>query len=366
MCFNSAEGSELPSWIHDIGESQPDVWFTDKSGTRCTDCLSIGIDDIPCLHGRTPIQVYRDFMQSFKHTFSSYLNGSITDLVIGLGPDCTLRYPSHPADSWEYPGVGEFQCYDKFMLARLKACAQQVHQPPWGLGGPHDAGGYKWWPHQSGFFAQAGSWCSPYGRFFLQWYSEMLTQHASRVMSAANETFSTHPVQLNARIPGCHWWYNTPSHAAELTAGYYNTSTRDGYLPVFQALSAQNAGVLLSMGEVHTSDKSSEHCSDPERLLAAQRTAAAALHMPVTIENSDARFDEGALHRLLSAVYDPLVSQGIDVPRAKTLVFNRMSDVMFEPTNWHHFKAFVKKVRQVQEEAGHVPAAATAAAVAKQ
>ena len=60
------------------------------------------------------------------------------------------------------------QCYDKFMLATLKACAEQVNQPSWGLGGPHDAGSYCLWPHQTGFFHHHGSWDTPYGKFFLQ------------------------------------------------------------------------------------------------------------------------------------------------------------------------------------------------------
>ncbi len=54
------------------------------------------------------------------------------------------------------------------MLSGLRACAEQVRQPPWGLGGPHDAGTYRALPHQTGFFAHNGNWTSPYGRFFLQ------------------------------------------------------------------------------------------------------------------------------------------------------------------------------------------------------
>lgn len=37
--------------------------------------------------------------------------------------------------------------------------------------------------------------------------------------------------------------------------------------------------------------------------------------------------------------------QGIEVPPVKCLVFNRMSDHMFEATNWQRFKTFVRKVR---------------------
>ena len=40
-----------------------------------------------------------------------------------------------------------------------------------------------------------------------------------------------------------HWSYKTPSHAAELTAGFYNVSNRDGYAPIVQMLAKHNAGL---------------------------------------------------------------------------------------------------------------------------
>lgn len=40
--------------------------------------------------------------------------------------------------------------------------------------------------------------------------------------------------QLGAKLAGVHWWFKSRGHAAELTAGYYNTRDRDGYEPVFE------------------------------------------------------------------------------------------------------------------------------------
>lgn len=51
-----------------------------------------------------------------------------------------------------------------------------------------------------------------------QWYSEMLVRHANQVLCAAADVFEGSPVRLNMRLPGCYWWYNTASHAAELVA----------------------------------------------------------------------------------------------------------------------------------------------------
>ncbi len=35
-----------------------------------------------------------------------------------MGPAGELRYPSYPEGDgrWRFPGVGEYQCYDKYML----------------------------------------------------------------------------------------------------------------------------------------------------------------------------------------------------------------------------------------------------------
>lgn len=57
------------------------------------------------------MQVYRDFMKSFRENMADFLDaGVITDVEVGLGPSGELRYPSYPeAQGWVFPGIGEFQ-----------------------------------------------------------------------------------------------------------------------------------------------------------------------------------------------------------------------------------------------------------------
>lgn len=99
------------------------------------------------------------------------------------------------------------------MVASLSAAAQQVGQPHWGNSGPHDAGSYCQWPHQTGFFHHQGSWDSEYGRFFLQWYSSVLLGHADQLLQRARQTLGQQGVRLHARLPTLHWWYNQAAHA---------------------------------------------------------------------------------------------------------------------------------------------------------
>jgi len=350
LCFNSTPTVPLPKWIVHEGIANPDIYYTDKAGGRSYEYLTMGINDVPVLRGRTAIDLYMAFMRSFKDEFGPWFGNTITEVLIGLGPNCELKYPAHPLDKrWNFPGIGEFQCYDKFMLATLQACADQVAQPSWGLGGPHDAGSYCLWPHQTGFFHQHGSWSTPYGNFFLQWYSEMLTRHAEEVLLVAKDVFGGLPIRMAVRIPGAHWWNNTASHAPELTSGYYNTASRDGYLPIFKALSEHNVRLRLSLAEMRNHEQPPQAFCNPESLLAQQLTVAASQQLPVTVENQLMRFDEPALSRMESVLFEPVQSHAIEVPPPAGLTFHCITDEMFEPNNWRAFKAFVIRVRERAE-----------------
>lgn len=47
----------IPKWVLEIGETNPDIFFTDKSGNRNREYLTLGVDDQPIFAGRTAIQV---------------------------------------------------------------------------------------------------------------------------------------------------------------------------------------------------------------------------------------------------------------------------------------------------------------------
>jgi hypothetical protein len=49
----------------------------------------------------------------------------ITEITVGMGPAGELRYPSYPEGLWSFPGVGEFQCYDKYMRKKLMLAARE-------------------------------------------------------------------------------------------------------------------------------------------------------------------------------------------------------------------------------------------------
>lgn len=52
-----------------MGDSNPEIFYTDKSGYRNQECLSLGCDEEPLFSGRSPIQMYQDFIQAFADCF---------------------------------------------------------------------------------------------------------------------------------------------------------------------------------------------------------------------------------------------------------------------------------------------------------
>eukprot|EP00889_Picochlorum_renovo_P003474 jgi/Picre1/30504/NNA_005867.t1 len=123
MSFHAAGGNvgdtctiPLPPWVYDAAEMDPDIFYTDVDGHRNPEYISLGCDEEPCfLMGET-----------------------ITEITVGLGPAGELRYPSYPEGDgrWRFPGVGQFQCFDKYMLERLQHAATEYGRPEWGHGGP--------------------------------------------------------------------------------------------------------------------------------------------------------------------------------------------------------------------------------------
>nr|DAD42918.1 TPA_asm: hypothetical protein HUJ06_001148 [Nelumbo nucifera] len=78
LCFHAAKQAkiELPNWVSKIGEAQPNI-FTDRSGRRYKECMLLAVDDLHVLYGKTLVQVYQEFLESFKSSFSNLMGSTI-------------------------------------------------------------------------------------------------------------------------------------------------------------------------------------------------------------------------------------------------------------------------------------------------
>ncbi|XP_074279875.1 beta-amylase 7 [Silene latifolia] len=333
----------LPLWVAEIGHSNPDIFFTDKEGRRNTECLSWGVDKERVLRGRTAIEVYFDFMRSFRIEFDEFFeDGIISMVVVGLGPSGDLRYPSYPVKhGWRYPGVGEFQCYDQYLLKSLQKAAEARGHSFWGKP-PTNAGFYNSRPNETGFFCDGGDYDGYYGRFFLNWYSRVLVDHGDLILSLAKLAFDG--TCIAAKVPGIHWWYKTASHAAELTAGFYNPCNRDGYAAVMSML--KKHGVAL---EFNTSDVGmlgdlgdyAEALADPGGVAWQVLNAAWDFSLPVASENSLPCHHREGYNKLLENAkpnHDP------DRRHLLSFAYQRLSPQLTERQNLTEFERFVKRM----------------------
>lgn len=82
---------------------------------------------------RPVLQVYTDFVSEFVDSFSDMMGDVVTEITVGMGPAGELRYPAYPEGDrrWRFPGVGEFQCYDQYMLSSLRTAANEIGEPDW-------------------------------------------------------------------------------------------------------------------------------------------------------------------------------------------------------------------------------------------
>ncbi|KAJ3679999.1 hypothetical protein LUZ60_016277 [Juncus effusus] len=337
----------LPKWVVEEMDKDQDLCYTDQWGRRNYEYVSLGCDTLPVLKGRTPIQCYADFMRAFRDQFAEYLGTTIIEIQVGMGPAGEMRYPSYPEanGTWKFPGIGAFQCYDKYMLSSLKAAAEASGNPNWGQTGPTDSGGYNNWPEETPFFKKEnGGWSSPYGEFFLSWYSQILLDHGERILSSCSSVFASIPrLKISVKIAGIHWHYGTRSHAPELTAGYYNTRFRDGYKPIAEMLGRHGAVFNFTCLEMRDGEQPGDACCRPEALVRQVQAAAKEAGVGLAGENALPRYDETAHEQIVDAA-----SNGDEKMVAFTYL--RMGPQLFQPDNWRKFVAFVKQMREGKDK----------------
>ncbi|XP_019190295.1 PREDICTED: beta-amylase 7-like [Ipomoea nil] len=333
----------LPHWVAEIGRSNPDIYFTDRAGRRNPECLSWGVDKERIFKGRTALEVYYDYMRSFRVEFDEFFKDDVISMIeVGLGPCGELRYPSNPVKhGWRYPGVGEFQCYDQYLLKSLHRAAEERGFLFWARG-PDNAGSYNSRPDETGFFCDGGDYDGYYGRFFLKWYCQILVDHVDRVLYLANLIFEG--TCIAAKLSGIHWWYKTVSHAAELTAGYYNSNTRDGYAAILAQLKKHEATLKFTCSEMSTLNQHEEAIGDegdPKSLAWQMLITARDACLPVCGGNLLPCHDRESYNYLLEQ------SKPKDDPDGHhffSFTYLRLSPVLLDAQNFMEFERFVKQM----------------------
>lgn len=74
------------------------------------------------------------------------------------------------------------------MLKSLRKAAEARGHAFWAKG-PTNAGFYNSRPQETEFFCDGGEYDGYHGRFFLNWYSQVLVEHGDRILSLAKLAF---------------------------------------------------------------------------------------------------------------------------------------------------------------------------------
>ncbi|OEL28940.1 Inactive beta-amylase 9 [Dichanthelium oligosanthes] len=307
----------LPSWVTGVAADDPDIFFTDRSGGRHEGCLSFAIDELPVLHGKSPLQLYEAFFRGFATAFEDFFDSTITDVTVGLGVHGVLRYPSYPpgSDARKFTGVGEFQCYDKYMLAQLRQHAKDEGHAMWGLSGLHDVPRYHESPDSCGFFRErGGSWETPYGDFFLSWYAGQL-------------------------IPFMHWWHGALSRPAEAAAGFYKSNKKNGYSPVAKMFARHGCTMLVPGMDVCMNKQHHSAGSSPDQLLVQIKNACRRHGARIAGENASlAMSHTSSFSRIRSNILTT------ELMRPCHFTYQRMGADFFSPDHFPQFMEFVRSV----------------------
>lgn len=230
----------------------------------------------------------------------------------------------------------EYIFVKQYMRASLEACAEAAGKKHWGTTGPHDSGIYNQFPEDTGFFRREGTWKTDYGHFFLHWYSAKLLEHGHRILGSAATIFQGTGAKLSGKVAGIHWHYRTRSHAAELTAGYYNTRNRDGYVPIAHMFHKHEVVLNFTCMEMKDGEQP-EHAS-PEGLVRQVKMATKEAGVELAGENALERYDAGA--------YAQVVETSRSEPGNGLAAFTylRLNKRLFEGENWSNLVEFVKSM----------------------
>jgi len=322
----------LPKFVN----TQRDIWYKDQQGNEDKEYISLFADNVS-ISGRTPVQMYGDWFEALARAFEAELGSTIVEIQVGMGPAGELRYPSYQLSHWHFCGVGAFQAYDINALQSLQRAAEAAgHKADWSKP-PNTAGDYNSQPQDVDFFRNG--YQTEQGRFFLQWYSQALLRHGEDVLTRAKQAFGKYNVHLAGKVSGIHWWYKSPHHAAEVTAGYYNTNGNDAYMSIAKMFAkAAGAGIDFTCMEMADREQPSNCASGPEELVQQVASATRGSGVQLGGENALPRYDDTAFGKIAS--YKGSLS---------SFTYLRLSGDLLNGDNWNRFRNFVNRMHNGDE-----------------
>mmetsp|Transcript_28084 Transcript_28084/g.67475 ORF Transcript_28084/g.67475 Transcript_28084/m.67475 type:complete len:549 (-) Transcript_28084:61-1707(-) len=315
----------IPDWVTNLEDTIPELFYRDRRMDPSREYVSLSCDNLSVFPGkpvrrgapanRTALEMYEQFMAAFRDATKVHIdNGTLVEIQVGCGPCGELRYPSYPLaarenhPAWQWPGIGELQCYDEGMQRQMREVLGRDKAPD-GVGGYNDGPDDTvfWAARKGGVSGVAGAlrgclrgsepketWDSPSGAAFLGWYSGALVQHGRDVLRCARDVFGP-TMRLATKVSGIHWLRGHPSRAAEATAGYCG----DYLQCVCEMLAETNSVLDFTCFEMRDALQSWFADSRPQELV--QSAAAASTRCGIEFAGENALYcwhDEGSVETI--------------------------------------------------------------------
>ena len=269
----------LPSWVwqrvfekleqkYGVGKFTIDALkIVSEQGNASTEYLSYWVTDLA-------LEFYADAMKAFQVHFGDRKQ-HFGELNISLGSAGERRFPSYNPGhdkGTDYPTRGALQCYSTLAQADLKAWAtvkygsEAAVEAAWNL---KLSDGKLLLPSDvSRFFRRREHVHSQWGRDLMEWYSNVPSQHATKMLSTALDIFAADDapfkgIDIGAKVPGVHWrmgkivdgQVELSNRLAEITAGlirpgsdWYDDADGRGYrdlIKVFSQLQGRANRVVM-------------------------------------------------------------------------------------------------------------------------
>ncbi|KAK4748612.1 hypothetical protein SAY87_015198 [Trapa incisa] len=103
--------------------------------------------------------------------------------------------------------------------------------------------------------------------------------------AAAHRVFYGTGAILFGMVAGIYWHYKIRSHVAELTAVYYNTRHRDGYIPIERMMTKHKAILNFTCMEMKDTELSDNVCCSLEGLVRQVKVVARAIGTELARKN---------------------------------------------------------------------------------
>ena len=302
---------KLPKFVR-----KENVFFVDAEGHIDNEYISPGFDHVR-LGDRTPLEMYRDFMEAFAEEFKDFFAGDIEIIEVGLGPCGELRYPSYQTQFWSCPGGGELQCFDTQLKKEIEENEFDIKDLM--------SLRYNDTPQTCELWNQVPK--NEKYRLFFEWYNRKLCDHAAEILKSARDVFGG--LRLSGKIPGIHWWSMHSSHCAEATAGLYNySSSSSGYAEIAKTFAKFEVGMCFTCLEMAKNEQSQ---SDPSALVMDVLSQTKMAGIQFEGENALKCHDNLRFHRILRWC-DHGMSE---------FTFLRLTDKLMIPKKWRNFCWFV-------------------------